>query len=293
MRLGAHISVAGGLHNAFERGAEVGCDSIMIFTKSNRQWKATPLTEDDITLYREAEESHAGISPVSVHASYLINLASPDPELREKSYQALKIEVERADAIGAAFLVFHPGAYTQGDEESGLNNIAAALNRLLEETEGCETKICLETMAGTGTTLGHRFEHLAYLIEATGAHERIGVCFDTCHVFAAGYDIRSPEAYAATMEEFDRVVGLERICCFHFNDSRHELGSNKDRHQHIGEGHIGLDGFANFLNDLRFVDHPAHLETPKTEEDEEEGEIEMDPINLGRLRELLESAESP
>ena len=287
MRLGAHISVAGGLHNAFERGAEAGCDSIMIFTKSNRRWKASPLTEDDVVLYREAERTHAGISPVSVHASYLINLASPDPALREKSYQALKIEVERADALGAAFLVFHPGAYTQGDEASGLDNIARALNRLLEETAECETIVCLETMAGTGTTLGHRFEHLAYLIEATGGHDRIGVCFDTCHVFAAGYDIRSPEAYAATMDEFDRVVGLERICCFHFNDSRHELGSNRDRHQHIGDGHIGLEGFANFVNDPRFADHPAHLETPKTEEDEEEGEIEMDPINLGRLRDLL------
>lgn len=287
MRLGAQMSVAGGLHNAFGRGDAAGCDSIMIFTKSNRRWKARSLTDEDIDGYRAADEAHGHINPVAVHASYLINVASPDPELWEKSCGALKIEVERAAALGAPLLTFHPGAYTDADEATGLANIARALNRLLAETEGSGVTVCLETMAGQGTTLGHRFEHLAYLLEETGGHPRLGVCFDTCHVFAAGYDIRTPAAYAETMDEFDRVVGLNRIRWFHFNDSKYDLGENRDRHAHIGEGFIGRDGFANFINDPRWSDHPAHLETPKTEEDEEGNEIEMDPVNLQVLRELI------
>ena len=288
MRLGAQMSVAGGLHNAFRRGDEAGCDSIMIFTKSNRRWQATPLTDDDINRYREACAQYRHVHPVAVHASYLINVASADPELWEKSYQALRVEAERAEAIAAHSLTFHPGAYVDGDEESGLANIARALRRLLRETEGDQVRICLETMAGQGTVLGHRFEHLAYLLDEAGRHERLGVCFDTCHVFAAGYDIRTPGAYAATMDEFDRVVGVPTIHCFHFNDSQYDLGERKDRHAHIGEGAIGLEGFANFVNDPRWSDHPAHLETPKTEEDDEDNEIEMDPVNLKALRDLLE-----
>lgn len=287
MRLGAQMSVAGGLHNAFARGDEAGCDSIMIFTKSNRRWKAKALTEEDVNTYREASAAHSHIDPVAVHASYLINLASPDPELWEKSYRALKIEVERAAMIGAPFLTFHPGAYTEADEETGLANIARALKRLLPETAESGVTVCLETMAGQGTTLGHRFEHHAYLLEETGCHPRLGVCFDTCHVFAAGYDIRTAPAYEATMAEFDRIVGLERIRCFHFNDSKYDLGEKRDRHTHIGEGFIGREGFANFVNDPRWEDHPAHLETPKTEEDEEGNEIEMDPVNLKALREMV------
>ena len=287
MRLGAQMSVAGGLHNAFTRGDEAGCDSIMIFTKSNRRWKAKALTDEDVGAYREASEAYSHIDPVAVHASYLINIASSDQALWEKSYRALKIEVERAAAIGAPFLTFHPGAYTDADEETGLANIARALNRLLAETEESGVKICLETMAGTGTTLGHRFEHLATLLAETDHHPRLGVCFDTCHVFAAGYDIRTPAAYEETMAEFDRIVGLDRIHCFHFNDSKYDLGERRDRHTHIGEGFIGCQGFANFVNDPRWADHPAHLETPKTEEDEEGNEREMDPVNLKVLRELL------
>ena len=288
MRLGAQMSVAGGLHNAFRRGDEVDCESIMIFTKSNRRWHASPLGDDDIRLYQEACASYSHIDPVAVHASYLINVASPDPALWEKSYQALKVEVERAEALGAASLTFHPGAYVSSDEETGLDNIGRALQRLLAETEGSQVKICMETMAGQGTVLGSRFEQLATLLDAAGRHRRLGVCFDTCHVFAAGYDLRTPEAYEATMEDFDRVVGLERILCFHFNDSQYELGARKDRHTHIGEGYLGLESFANFVNDPRWTEHPAHLETPKTEEDEAGNEIEMDPINLQALRDLIQ-----
>ena len=287
MRLGSHISVAGGLHNAFQRGADATCDSIMIFTKSNRQWAALALTEAAIAEYRAAAAAFAHIHPVAVHASYLINVASADPVLWQKSYDALRVEVERAAAIGAGYLTFHPGAYTTGDERGGLTNIGRALRQLLRDTAGSEVKICLETMAGQGSTLGNRFEHLAELIDLGGGDERLGVCFDTCHVFAAGYDIRTPEAYAATMAEFDRIVGLERICCFHFNDSKHGLGENKDRHEHIGEGQIGLEGFANFLNDPRWADHPAHLETPKTRTGDDGAEVDMDPVNLAALRALL------
>lgn len=287
MRLGAQMSVAGGLHRAFERGADAGCDSIMIFTKSNRQWKARPLTEEDVRAYREAARTHEDIYPVTVHASYLINVASSKPSLWQRSYEALKIEADRAEAVGAEMLVFHPGAYVDADEEQGLGNIARALTQLLEETADSKVQLCLETMAGQGTTLGHRFEHLAWLRGETGGHPRVGVCFDTCHVFAAGYDIRTRETYEATLAAFDRVVGLEHLHCFHFNDSRHALGACKDRHAHIGEGEIGLQGFANFVNDPRWQHHAAYLETPKIEEDEEGNDIEMDAVNLQALRQLI------
>jgi deoxyribonuclease IV len=287
MRLGAHISVAGGLHHAFERGASAGCDSIMIFTKSNRQWAAPELTQLALDDYRAAAGSFSAIQPVAVHASYLINVGSSDPILWQRSYDALRVEVERATAIGARFLTFHPGAYTTGDEQTGLANISRALRRLLDDTAGSDVTICLETMAGQGTTLGHRFEHLATIIDAAGGDDRLGVCFDTCHVFAAGYDIRTPVSYHATLDEFDGIVGLDRLCTFHFNDSQQPLGSRRDRHAHIGEGEIGLEGFAHFLNDPRWQDHPAHIETPKTRPDGEGTEVEMDPVNLAALRALL------
>jgi deoxyribonuclease-4 len=290
MRLGAHISTAGGVYRAFARAADVGCDTMLVFTKSNRQWKAKPLTEKDIESYQETAAEYDNIFPVAVHASYLINIASPDSEIWEKSYQALKVEVERAAAIGIPLITFHPGSYTSTDEQTGLAAIAAGLRRLLQETADSapDTTICLETMAGQGTNLGCRFEHLAQLLEETGDDPRLGVCFDTCHVFAAGYDIRTPEAYEATLAEFDRVVGLQQIKVFHFNDSKFGLGERKDRHAHIGEGHIGLQGFANFINDPRWAGHAAHIETPKKEKDEEGNEVEMDPVNMATLRSLVD-----
>lgn len=290
MRLGAQMSAAGGLYKAFARGDEAGCDSMLVFTKSNRQWKAKPITEKDVEKYREAAEEYDHIHPVAVHASYLINIASPDDELWEKSYKALKEEVERAAAFDIPLLTFHPGSFVSGDEQSGMDLIVRGLRRLLQETaESCPNlTVCVETMAGQGTNIGRSFEQLAYILSEVGDNERLGVCFDTCHVFAAGYDIRTPEAYAETMNAFDEKIGLDKIKCFHFNDSKHELGSNKDRHEHIGEGHIGKSGFASFVNDSRWADHPAHLETPKTEEDEDGNEIEMDPVNLKTLRDLIE-----
>lgn len=288
MRLGAHISAAGGVFKAFERANDAGCETMLVFTKSNRQWKAKPLIGEDIENYKKEAQTYADVTPTAVHASYLINIGSPDEEIWQKSYQALKIEVERCGALDIPLITFHPGSFMKSDEETGLANVSRGVLRLLEETaeSAPNTVICLETMAGQGTNLGHRFEQLAYLLAQVDGNERLGICFDTCHVFAAGYDIRTPEAYAATMEEFDHVVGLEHIKVFHFNDSKGELGERKDRHAHIGQGAIGLDGFANFVNDPRWAEHAAHLETPKTEEDEEGNEVEMDPVNLKALREL-------
>lgn len=288
MRLGAQMSAAGGLHLAYERGRENGCDCILLFTKSNRQWQAKTLTGDDVAAFKQAAADHADIWPAAVHASYLINVGSSNPALWEQSYQALREEVERAEALGIPTLTFHPGAHMEAGEEVGLDNVGRALARLLAETSGLQTVVCLETTAGTGTTLGYRFEHLAAMLAKAGpdAH-RLGVCFDTCHVFAAGYDLRTPETYAVTLAEFDRIIGLGQIKCFHFNDSKYDLGERKDRHEHIGRGYLGPSAFANFVNDPRWADHPAYLETPKTEEENGQ-EIEMDPVNLKVLRELIE-----
>ena len=290
MRLGAHMSAAGGLFKAFARGDEAGCDSMLVFTKSNRQWNAKAITQKDVEKYHKAAAEFKHIYPVAVHASYLINIASPDEALWEKSYQGLKDEVERAAAFDLPLLTFHPGSFVSGDEQSGMDLIAQGLKRLLAETaESCpNVTVCVETMAGQGTNIGRSFEQLAYILSQVGENERLGVCFDTCHVFAAGYDIRTPETYAETMKAFDEIVGVDKIKCFHLNDSKHELGSNKDRHEHIGQGFIGKAGFANFVNDPRWADHPAHLETPKTEEDEDGNEIEMDPVNLKTLRDLIQ-----
>ena len=287
MRLGAHISTAGGAFQAFARAAGVGCESMLIFTKSNRQWQAKPLADEDVDRYRAEAAAHE-IFPVAVHASYLINVASPDAALWEKSYQALKVEVDRAEQLGIPLLTFHPGSFMKSGEDAGLDAIGRALQRLDAETAGYQVTVCLETMAGQGTNLGARFEHLGRLLDATGRSTRFGVTLDTCHIFAAGYDFRTPEAYAATMAEFEAQVGLDWIKSFHFNDSKFDLGEQKDRHAHIGEGFIGTQGFANFLNDPRWADHAAHLETPKTETDADGKEIDMDPVNLAALRALIQ-----
>jgi deoxyribonuclease-4 len=289
MRLGAHISTAGGPFKAFERAREATCDSFLIFTKSNRQWAAKPLSEEDITAFKEAGGANPELYPVAVHAAYLINVASPDAALWEKSYLALRDEVERAAALGIGLVTFHPGSYMESGEQPGLDAIVRAVRRLLDETAETarETTVCVENMAGQGTNLGAKLEHLAYILDNVGPNERLGVCFDTCHAFSAGYDIRTPETYAATMSEFDRVIGLDKIRTFHLNDSKHELGEGKDRHEHIGRGKIGLSGFANFVNDPRWAEFGAHLETPPTEEGENGESIDMNQVNLATLRGLI------
>jgi len=284
MRLGAHESIAGGLVNAFDRGHTATCDSIQIFTKSNRQWKAKPLEDEEVAAWRErmqAEEQSGGIFPVVAHTSYLINIGSPKEETWGKSYDALKIEVERCEMLGIPYLALHPGSHLKAGEEAGLANIARALSQIHAETPGFQTMVCLEHMAGQGTNMGATFEQLAWLLDHTDQGERLGVCLDSCHLYAAGYDVRTPAGYTATMEEFDRIVGLERLKVVHLNDSMHELGSQRDRHAHIGEGTIGLEGFRNFVNDPRLVDLPGLLETDKSDD------LHEDIENLERLRSLI------
>jgi deoxyribonuclease-4 len=285
MRLGAHESIAGGLVKAFDRGHTATCDAIQIFTKSNRQWKAKPLSDEEIAAWHErmaAERESGGIYPVVAHASYLINIASPEEATWEKSYNALKIEVERCEALGIHCLALHPGSHLKAGEEAGLANVARALNQLHAETHGFETMVCLEHMAGQGTNLGSTFEELAWLLENTDEGDRLGISLDSCHLYAAGYDVRTVEGYAETMDTFDRVIGLERLSMVHLNDSVHELGARRDRHAHIGEGTIGLEGFRNFVNDPRLTDLPGLLETDKSDD------LHEDIENLARLRSLIE-----
>jgi deoxyribonuclease-4 len=223
-----------------------------------------------------------GMRPVVGHASYLLNLCSPRDDLWRKSIDTLGIELERCEALGVPWLVLHPGAHVGTGEEAGLVRMARALGEVHAATPGFQTRLLLETTAGQGTKLGYRFEHLAWLLEQTPEGERLGICLDTCHVFAAGYELRTPEGYAATMGAFDRVVGLERLEALHLNDSKGELGSRKDRHEHIGKGYIGLEGFHHVLNDPRLAGLPGILETPKSDD------LHEDRENLAVLRSLRE-----
>lgn len=280
MKFGAHMSISGGLHKAFAHGERAGCDTIQIFSKNQQQWRAKPLAEQDIAQFK-AEQQRSAFAPIIVHDSYLINLASPNDELWEKSRAAFADELERCAALGIPYIVTHPGAHTGSGEEAGLCREADALNRLFDAGTGAGVMVLLETTAGQGTCLGYRFEHLARLIELAEQPERLGVCVDTCHILAAGYDIRTPEAYAATFEEFNRVVGVERIKVLHVNDSQKDLGSRVDRHAHIGEGRVGLEGFRALVNDPRFAGVPMILETPKGDN------LAEDITNLAKLRDLI------
>lgn len=283
---GAHMSISGGLALAFDRLATVEGEALQIFTANQRQWQPKLADEQEVRLFRERRAA-AGDIPVASHDSYLINLASPKTETAEKSRAALTKELRRCAALGVEYVVMHPGSHLGQGIAAGISRFTANLDRSLEASEvGNEVMVLLETTAGQGTSLGASFNELAEIIAGSAFSDQLGVCFDTCHVFAAGYDIRSPDQYEATIDEFDRVIGLEHLKCFHFNDSKFGLGEQKDRHAHIGQGHIGSEGFANFVNDPRWAGFAAHLETPKTEKDEHGSEIEMDPVNLAALRAL-------
>jgi len=282
MRLGAHESIAGGLYKAFDRAQSVDCDAVQIFVKSNRSWAVKPLTEEDIARFK-AKAEETGIWPVVGHASYLLNLATPDEALWTRSRDTLIVELERCEALDVPYLVLHPGSHVGTGEEAGLGRVAQALGKVHTATPGFRARILLETTAGQGTNLGYRFQHLAWLVEHTSEGERLGVCLDTCHVFAAGYELCTPEGYAATMEAFDRVIGLEWLEAIHLNDSKGDLGSRKDRHEHIGKGRIGLEGFRHILNDPRLAGLPGLLETPKSDD------LHEDRENLALLRSLRET----
>jgi deoxyribonuclease-4 len=280
------MSIAGGIAKSFTRGEQVGCEAMQIFSKNDRQWKAKPYTPDDVAAFK-AEQARTGIGPVIVHCSYLVNLAAAADELWEKSIAAFTDELERCALLGIPAIVVHPGAHTGSGEENGLRREADALNRLFDAGIGAGVTVLLENTAGQGTALGWRFEHLARLLELVERRERLGVCLDTCHLLAAGYDIRTADTYAATMNEFARVVGLEQLKAWHLNDSQKDLGSRVDRHTHIGEGCIGLEAFRLLVNDPRFVDLPMIIETPKGKDMAEDVE------NLARLRALMKGSAKP
>lgn len=283
------MSIAGGLPRAVDRAEAARCEALQIFTKSAGQWRARPLPPEEVALFRR-RVAETGIRPVVAHNSYLINVATSQPELRAQSIAALREELDRAEALGLDGLVMHPGSYTSGTESEGLRLIAEALAELLDERPGMKTKILLEHTAGQGTNLGHRFEHLADIIHRLGGTSRVGVCIDTCHLLAAGYDICSEEGYERTFTEFDRIVGIRRIEAFHLNDSKKPCGSRVDRHEHIGRGCLGLEPFRLLLNDPRFCGHPMLLETPKLDTPESRRRSDVDPWdarNLRALRKLL------
>ncbi|MBU8921424.1 MAG: deoxyribonuclease IV [Bacteroidales bacterium] len=262
MNLGAHMSIAGGIHLALERGRNIGCNAVQLFVKSSNQWKARDLPSEEIHLFHEkSREYRPGF--IMGHSSYLINIASPDVELLEKSRKALAIEIERCETLSIPWLVLHPGSHRGAGTEVGIRTVAESLDRVFEMTAEHKTSILLETTSGSGNILGSRFEELAAMIEHSRFPDRIGVCLDTCHIFAAGYDMSTKRNYETVFKSFDSIIGLGHLKAFHLNDSRTPLGSKKDRHANIGEGEIGSKPFGFLVNDSRFIDIPMVLETPK------------------------------
>ena len=281
VRLGSHMSIAGGLDRAPLRGRQAGCDTIQVFTKSNRQWSAKPLSDREVEAFKANLEA-TGIGPVVAHDCYLLNLAAPRAALWRKSVAAFRVEMERAERLGIPYLVTHPGAHLGTGEAGGIARVAEALNLLHAALPSARVQVLLETTAGQGTSLGHRFEQLAAVLARVERAERLGICLDTCHVFAAGYDLRSPDGYRRTFRELDACVGLRRLKAIHLNDSVQGLGSRVDRHAHIGEGRLGLEAFRLILNDRRLRQVPMVLETPKDDDF-----LRADRRNLGRLRRLI------
>jgi deoxyribonuclease-4 len=284
-RLGAHKSIAGGLPRAVDRAEASGCEALQIFTKSAGQWRARELPAAEIARFRERVEE-TGIGPVVAHNSYLINVATAAPALRAQSIAALGEELDRAESLGLDGLVMHPGSYTTGTEKDGLRLIGEALSLLLAARPRGRTKVLLEHTAGQGTNLGHRFEHLAAILEHLDGSPRVGICLDTCHLLTAGYDVCTEHGYDDTFREFDRTVGLDRIAVFHLNDSKKPCGSRVDRHEHIGKGCLGLEPFRRLLNDPRFSTLPMLLETPKLETPESKRRSDVDPWDARNLRTL-------
>jgi deoxyribonuclease-4 len=279
-RLGAHMSIAGGVQRAIERGARVGCQTIQIFLKSNVQWEAKPYSAQEVRAFRELQTA-SGIRPVFAHGCYLINLAAADEQVYARSVAALADEIHRADQLGLPFVVIHPGSHLGRGEAAGLRQVAQALKEILIRTAGCAAKIALETTAGQGSNLGHRFEHLAEIIERADGDGRLAVCLDTCHVFAAGYDIGAAKGCEKVFAEFERVIGFDRLVALHLNDSKNGLGSRLDRHEHIGKGKIGREGFRWIVNDARLQRLPMVLETPKGKD------LKEDADNLRVLRSFV------
>lgn len=281
-RFGAHMSIAGGCDRAVRAAHAFGFETVQLFTKNNNQWNVPPLTDAHVASFRAALEETGVATPVA-HNSYLINLASPEDGLWNKSIDAMTVELERCAALGIADLVAHPGAHMGAGEEAGIARVASGIDEIHRRTRGLPVTIDLETTAGQGSCLGHRFAHLGAILAKVAEPERLGICVDSCHIFAAGYSLESPEEYDGTMNELDRDVGLGRVRVWHLNDSRRERGSRVDRHAGIGQGHLGLEPFRHLVNDPRFREVPMILETPKGSD--EHGEA-FDARNLRVLRAL-------
>lgn len=279
-RLGSHISIAGGVDRAVSTAQGVGCEALQIFVKSSNQWRAAPFRDGEVQRFR-AQLAASGLGPVVAHDSYLINLCCPGEFLWKRSIEALLVELDRCEALGIPFLVVHPGAHTGSGEEAGLDRLIQAIDIVHEGRRGQRVQILLETTAGQGTGLGHRFEQLGAVLRSVREPRRLGVCLDTCHVFAAGYDLRTRDAYRRTMDEFEEAVGLDNLKAIHLNDSKKDLGSRVDRHEQIGKGRLGVEAFRLLLNDPRLAAMPMLLETPKGPDYEE------DRVNLALLRSLM------
>ena len=280
--LGAHMSIAGEVGEALIRGKQAGCDCIQIFTKSSRQWAAKPYSAEEIATFKR-NQRETGITMVIAHDSYLLNLGAPDEALRKRSVKAFIDEMERCESLGVPTLVAHPGAHVGSGEEQGIKTIAKSIDETHSGCKGFAAKIALEVTAGQGTTLGYSFEQMGKIFDAVKENDRLRLCFDTEHAFAAGYDLRTPEGYENTFSELDKFIGLKKIVAFHLNDSMKDFHSRVDRHQHIGQGFIGVEAFRRLVNDARFFGLPMCLETPKGPDMKEDIE------NLATLRSLLDN----
>ena len=282
MVFGAHCSTSGGLHRALERARDIGASACQIFVKNNMQWMGKPYAAPDVLRYR-ASLAEIGLKHVFGHTGYLINLAAAAGGNRDKSIQSLIQEIELAEEIGLPFLVLHPGAHLGSGEETGLQQVVAGLNEVIKATKSARVRIALENTAGQGSCLGSKLSHLATIFDHVESPERLGVCLDTAHFLAAGYDIRTEKGWNVAIEEFESLMGLKPLLAFHLNDSKTELGSRVDRHAHIGQGKIGLEGFRHIVNDPRFRGHPGCLETPKSDD------LHEDIDNLRTLQSLIAS----
>lgn len=279
------MSIAGGVSRAVERAVVHGCEALQIFTKNGSQWRGKPLDPDEVRLFRRRVEE-TGLTPVVSHASYLINLATTFPALREQSLAAFGDELDRAEALGLLGVVIHPGTCTAGSDEDALRLIADGIAVTLNARPRHKTMVLLEHTAGQGRTLAYTFEHLATLFSHLDGSPRIGVCLDTCHLLASGYDIASEEGYAKTFADFDRLVGLGRVKVFHGNDSKKPCGSRVDRHEHIGDGCLGVEPFRRLLHDERFTDRAMLIETAKSRGSEKAGTVVEDPLDVRNLETL-------
>ncbi len=280
MLLGAHFSIAGGLHRALYEAAAYGCNTLQIFTKNANTWRERVLSKKEIKKFQDAKQE-TGIRTIAAHTAYLINLAGGERKKLIRSCAALKHEMIRCNQLEIPYLVLHPGSHAGDGEETGIGRIADNLNTVFASTKDLGVRVLLETTAGQGSSIGYRFEHLAAIMEKVSNPSRIGVCLDTCHIFAAGYDISTGDGYRQTINEFDKTIGIDRLYVIHLNDSKREAGSRVDRHEHIGDGFIGLEGFRYIINDHRFRHIPKIIETPKTRYTKD-----GDAINLRRLRRL-------